>query len=36
MNIADNPISKPHLGDVIVAMLAYLEIGISDTLGHSN
>ena len=26
MNIADNPISKPHLGDIIVAMLAYLEI----------
>ena len=33
MNIADNPISKPHFGDIIVAMLAYLEIRISDTLG---
>jgi len=33
MNIADNPISKPYLGGIIVAMLAYLEIRISDTLG---
>ena len=33
MNIADNPISKPHLGDITVAMLAYLEIRILDTLG---
>ena len=33
MNIADNPISKPQLGGIIVAMLAYLEIRISDTLG---
>ena len=32
MNIADNPISKPYLGGVIV-LLAYLEIRISDTLG---
>ena len=32
MNIADNPISKPYLGDVI-ALLAYLKIRISDTLG---
>ena len=32
MNIADNPISKPYLGGVIV-LLAYLEIKISDTLG---
>jgi len=33
MNIADNPISKPQLGGIIVAMLAYLKIRISDTLG---
>ena len=33
MNIADNPISKPQLDGIIVAMLAYLEIRISDTLG---
>ena len=33
MNIADNPISKPQLGGIIVALLAYLEIRISDTLG---
>ena len=33
MNKADNPISKPYLGGIIVAMLAYLEIRISDTLG---
>ena len=33
MNIADNLISKPYLGGIIVAMLAYLEIRISDTLG---
>ena len=33
MNIADNPISKPHLGGIIAAMLAYLEIRISDNLG---
>ena len=33
MNIADNPISKPYLGGIIVAMLAYQEIRISDTLG---
>ena len=33
MNIADNPISKPYLGGIIVAMLTYLEIRISDTLG---
>ena len=32
MNIADNPISKPYLGGVIV-LLAHLEIRISDTLG---
>ena len=32
MGIADN-ISKPYLGGIIVAMLAYLEIRISDTLG---
>ena len=32
MNIADNPISKPYLGGVIV-LLAYLEIRLSDTLG---
>ena len=32
MNIADNPISKPYLGDVIV-LQAYLEIRISDTIG---
>ena len=35
MNIADNPISKPYLGGIIVAMLAYLEIRISNTLGWS-
>ena len=35
MSIADNPISKPYLGGLIVAMLAYLEIRISDTLGWS-
>ena len=33
MNIADNPISKPYLGGIIVAMIFYLEIRISDTLG---
>ena len=33
MNIADKPISKPYLGGIIVAMLAYQEIRISDTLG---
>ena len=33
MNIADNPISKPYLGGIIVALLVYLEIRISDTLG---
>ena len=32
MNIADDPISKPYLGCIIVAILAYLEIRISDTL----
>ena len=33
MSIANNPISKPYLGGITVAMLAYLEIRISDTLG---
>ena len=33
MNVADNAISKPYLGGIIVAMLAYLEIRISDILG---
>ena len=33
MKIADNPILKPYLGRIIVTILAYLEIGISDTLG---
>ena len=33
MNIANSFISKPYLGGIIVAMLAYLEIRISDTLG---
>ena len=33
MNITDNPISKPYLGGIIVAMLVYLENRISDTLG---
>ena len=32
MNIANNPISKPYFGGVIV-LLAYLEIRISDSLG---
>ena len=32
MNIADNPISKPYLGGVIV-LQAYLEIRISHTIG---